>query len=53
MISMIRIYLLLANSFNQSGPGVTIYHARNTFTGNFVFIPSKADSLRLKTNLAV
>ena len=32
MISVIRIYLLLANSSNQSGPGVTIYHARKTST---------------------
>ena len=36
MISVIRIYLMLANSFNQSGPDVTIYHARKTFTESFV-----------------
>ena len=53
MISVIRIYLLLVNSFNQSGPGVTIYRARKTFTESLVFSASKANTLRLKTNLAI
>ena len=53
MIIVIRIYLLLANSFNQSGPSVTIIHASKTFTESFVFIPSKANTPRLKTNLAI
>ena len=35
MISVIRIYLVLSNSFNQSEPGVTIYQARKTIQGKF------------------
>ena len=35
MISVIRIYLVLSNSFNQSEPGVTIYQARKTVQGKF------------------
>ena len=38
---------MLANSFNQSGPDVTIYHARKAFTRafteSFVFSPSQQE----------
>ena len=54
MISVIRISLMLANSFNLSGSGVTIYHARKTFMESFVFSLSKVNTeTETKTNLAI
>ena len=50
MISVIRIYLLLS----EPGPASQyIMQVRKTFTESFVFSSSKANTLRLKTNLAM